>query len=122
MLTVCARSRTLPAALKPHLIADNYTTRKHLRVERWLAQHRQFQAHFVPTSSLWLNMVERWFREITTKRIRRGSFPSVDALAQAIEAYTAGPNENRRPLVRTADLKDILPRIMHDALDKMQYQ
>jgi transposase len=113
-----------PAELDLHLIADNYSTHKHPNVKKWLARHPRFHLHFVPTSSSWLNMVERWFREITTKRIRRGSFRSVDALVQAIQAFIAAHNEDPRPFVWTADLKDILPKIMraHEALDKMQYQ
>jgi len=113
-----------PAELDLHLIADNYGTHKHAQVKKWLAQHPRFHMHFVPTSSSWLNIVERWFREITTKRIRRDSFGSVDALVQTIEAYIARHNADPRPFVWTADLKDILPRIMraHEALDKMRNQ
>jgi transposase len=107
-----------------HLIADHYSTHKHATVKKWLAKPPRFHMHFVPTSSSWLNMVERWFREITTQRIRRGSFRSVDALVQAIQDFIAAHNEDPRPFVWTADLKDILPKIMraHEALDKMQYQ
>ena len=79
--------------------------------------------HFIPTSSSWLNMVERWFREITTKRIRRGSFRSVEQLEAAIQDFIDAHNDNPKPFVWTADLKDILPKIarVHDALDKAQY-
>jgi transposase len=113
-----------PAELDLHLIADNYGTHKHPQVKKWLAKHPRFHMHFVPTSSSWLNIVERWFREITTKRIRRDSFASVDALVQTIEAYIARHNADPRPFVWTADLKNILPKIMraHEALDKMQNQ
>ena len=113
-----------PVALDLHLIADNYGTHKHPNVKKWLARHPRFHMHFIPTSSSWLNMVERWFRNITTQRIRRGSFRSVDALVQAIQDFIAAHNEDPRPFVWTADLKDILPKIMraHDTLDKMQYQ
>ena len=113
-----------PAELDLHLIADNYSTHKHPNVNKWLARHPRFHLHFVPTSSSWLNMVERWFREITTKRIRWGSFRSVDALVHAIQDFIATHNEDPRPFVWTADLKDILPKIMraHEALDTMQYQ
>jgi len=113
-----------PAELDLHLIADNYSTHKHPKVKQWLAKHARFHMHFVPTSSSWLNMIERWFREITTQRIRRGSFRSVDALVQVIQDFIETHNEDPRPLVWTADLKDILPKIMraHEALDKMQYQ
>ena len=80
--------------------------------------------HFVPTSSSWLNMVERWFREITTKRIRRGSFRNVGVLEQAIYDYIAAHNQDPKPLVWTADLKDILPKILraHETMDTMQNQ
>jgi transposase len=113
-----------PPELDLHLIADHYSTHKHATVKKWLAKHPRFHMHFVPTSSSWLNLVERWFREITTQRIRRGSFRSVDALVQAIQDFIAAHNEDPRPFVWTADLKDILPKIMraHEALDKMQYQ
>lgn len=113
-----------PAELDLHLIADNYSTHKHPKVKAWLAKHRRFHMHFVPTSSSWLNMVERWFREITTKRIRRGSFHSVAQLEAAIRAFIDVHNENPRPFVWIADLKDILPKIQraHEALDKAKNQ
>src|SRR5450631_1470753 len=69
-----------PAGLDLHLIVDNYATHKHPNVQKWLKRHRRFRMHFIPTSSSWLNLVERWFREITDKRIRRGAFKSVDQL------------------------------------------
>ena len=113
-----------PAELDLHLIADNYSTHQHPKVKAWLARHPRFHMHFVPTSSSWLNLVERWFREITTKRIRRESFRSVDALVQVIQEFIDAHNENPRPLVWTADLKDILPKIMraHEALDTIKIQ
>lgn len=113
-----------PAELDLHLIADNYGTHKHAKVKAWLARHPRFHMHFVPTSSSWLNIVERWFREITTKRIRRGSFSSVAQLEAAIDAFIDTHNHDPKPLVWTADLKDILPKIMraHDALDKAENQ
>ena len=113
-----------PAELDLHLIADNYGTHKHAQVKKWLAQHPRFHMHFVPTSSSWLNIVERWFRDLTTRRIRRDSFRSVDALVQTIEAYIARHNADPRPLVWTADLKDILPKIMraHATLDTIKNQ
>jgi transposase len=113
-----------PAELDLHLIADNYSTHKHPKVKAWLARHPRFQMHFVPTSSSWLNLVERWLRELTVKRVRRGSFRSVAALVQAIDSYIAGHNETPRPLVWTADLADILPKIMraHAALDTIENQ
>lgn len=113
-----------PMHLDLHLIADNYSTHKHPKVKAWLAKHPRFHMHFVPTSSSWLNMVERWFREITTKRIRRDSFRSVEALEQAIDEYITAHNFDPKPFVWTADLKDILPKIdrAHKALDKVTNQ
>jgi transposase len=112
-----------PAHLDLHLIADNYSTHKHPKVKAWLTRHPRFHMHFIPTSSSWLNMIERWFREITTQRIRRGAFPSVDVLEKAIHDYIDTHNQDPRPFVWTADLKDILPKIVraHDAI-KLQYQ
>lgn len=113
-----------PAALDLHLIADNYGTHKHPKVKRWLARHPRFHMHFVPTSSSWLNIVERWFRDLTTRRIRRDSFASVEALIHTIERYIAHHNADPRPFVWTADLKDILPKIVqaHAALDTTKNQ
>jgi len=113
-----------PPELDLHLIVDNYSTHKHPRVRKWLAKHPRFHMHFIPTSSSWLNLVERWFREITTKRIRRGSFPSVAHLEKAINDYIVAHNQCPRPLVWTADLKDILPKIVraHQALDTVKNQ
>jgi transposase len=113
-----------PPELDLHLIADNYSTHKHAKVKAWLAKHPRFHIHFIPTSSSWLNMIERWFREITTKRIRRGSFRSVEQLEATIQDFIDTHNDDPRPFVWTADLKDILPKIMraHDALDKALYQ
>lgn len=113
-----------PTHLDLHLIADNYSTHKHPKVKAWLAKHPRFHMHFVPTSSSWLNMVERWFREITTKRIRRESFRSVEALEQAIDAYIAAHNFDPKPFVWTADLKDLLPKIAraHQAFDMVRNQ
>ena len=113
-----------PAELDLHLIVDNYGTHKHSKVRAWLAKHPRFNMHFIPTSSSWLNMVERWFREITTKRIRRGSFRSVAQLEAAIQAFIDAHNDDPKPFVWTADLKDILPKIAraHAALDKAEYQ
>ena len=77
---------TDPAA-QLHLVADNYATHKHPKVRRWLTRHPRFHMHFTPTSSSWLNLVERWFRDLTQKRLRRGTFTSVRQLQQAIFEY-----------------------------------
>ena len=84
-----------PAELDLHLIVDNYGTHKHPRVQSWIQRHPRFQLHFIPTSSSWVNMVERWFREITDKRIRRGFFRSVPDLIAAIEDYMNNYNQTR---------------------------
>jgi len=103
-------AETVPE-LDLHLIIDNYATHKHPRVTSWLRRHPRFHLHFIPTSSSWLNMVERWFREITDKRIRRGSFASVPELIAAIEAYLAGHNQNPRIFTWTATAERILAKI-----------
>lgn len=99
-----------PPELDLHLIIDNYATHKHPRVQSWLRRHPRFHLHFIPTSSSWLNMVERWFREITDKRIRRGSFASVPELIAAIEAYLDGHNQNPRIFTWTASAERILAK------------
>jgi transposase len=95
----------VPADLQVHLILDNYATHKTPEIQRWLLRHPRFQLHFTPTSGSWLNMVERWFAELTTKRIKRGSHTSVRALEKDIRDWTATWNENPRPYVwhKTAD-------------------
>ncbi len=111
-----------PAELDLHLIADNYATHKHPKVLAWLKRHPRFHMHFTPTSSSWLNMVERWFREITDKRIRRGVFHSVDQLIDAITAYIDQHNQQPEAFVWTAGVEAILDKVRRarDVLDKMQ--
>ena len=94
-----------------HLILDNYGTHKTPAVKRWFARHPQYHLHFTPTSGSWLNQVERFFAEITEKRIRRGAFRSVAALEEAIRDYLAHHNENPKPFVWTADADLILNRV-----------
>ena len=103
--------REFPQELDLHLIVDNYGTHKQPKVKRWLSKHRRFHLHFTPTSSSWLNLVERWFRELTTKRIRRGVFRSVPELVQAIEEYLQAHNENPKPFVWTATVEKILEKV-----------
>jgi transposase len=100
-----------PAGLDLHLIVDNYGTHKHPRVKSWLRRHPRFHLHFIPTSSSWLNMVERWFREITDKRIRRGTFQSVPDLIAAIMDYLENHNQNPRVFVWSAPADKILAKI-----------
>ncbi len=100
-----------PAEAPLHLIVDNYGTHKEKSVQKWLARHPRFHLHFTPTSSSWLNLVERWFREITEKRIRRGSFVSVPQLITAINEYLAASNEDPKPFVWRASVQAILNKI-----------
>ena len=100
-----------PADLDLHLIVDNYSTHKSPQVKRWLAKHPRFHLHFVPTSSSWLNMVERWFGQITQKRIRRGTFKSVPQLITAITEYVDNYNGDPKPFVWTKDADMILAKI-----------
>jgi transposase len=103
--------REVPKSLAVHLILDNYATHKHPDVKAWMASHPRFHLHFTPTSSSWLNLVERWFRELTDKALRRGSFNSVPDLIAAIEEYTAARNDNPKPFVWTATTESILAKV-----------
>ncbi len=103
--------RTVEKGLDVHLIADNYATHKHPEVTAWLAKHPRFHMHFIPTSSSWLNLVERWFRDITTKRIRRGTFESVPDLVKAIEGYIATNNNSPAPFVWTKTASEIIAKV-----------
>jgi len=94
-----------------HIIADNYGTHKHPTVQSWLKKRPRFHMHFTPTSSSWLNMIERWFAEITRKRIRRGVFKSVPELVEAIMEYIKVNNENPKPFVWTKKVKEILEKV-----------
>src|SRR6059036_1013540 len=111
----------MPAALELHLIVDNYGTHKHPRVKAWLRRHPRFHLHFIPTSSSWLNLVERWFREITEKRIRRGSFENVPALIRAITDYLENHNQNPKVFVWSAPVERIMAKIAKckEALDAL---
>ncbi|MGV9713902.1 IS630 family transposase [Gordonia sp. NPDC003424] len=101
----------VPAGLAVHLILDNYATHKHPAVQRWLQRHKRFHLHFTPTSSSWMNQVERWFRDLTDKNIRRGVFPSVGDLIASIEEYLNTHNENPKPYVWTATAESILAKV-----------
>ena len=96
---------------RSHLILDNYATHKHPDVKSWLDKHPRFHLHFTPTSSSWLNLVERWFREITDKAIRRGVFPSVPDLISAIENYLNAHNDDPKPFVWVASAESILEKV-----------
>ena len=105
-----------------HLIVDNYATHKHPKVQRWLARHKRFQVHFTPTSASWLNMIERFFRDLTANRVRRGVFRSVAELQDAIDAYIQQHNQQPKPFVWTAKASDILEKVKRGraALHKLQ--
>jgi transposase len=114
--------RETPPDLDLHLIVDNYATHKHANVKRWLDKHPRFHIHFTPTSSSWLNLVERWFGEITDKRIRRGVFKSERDLINAITDYIENHNANPRTYTWTAKADDILKKVRRAraVLDKME--
>jgi transposase len=101
---------TLPE-LDLHLIVDNYCTHKSPLVKNWIKRHPRFHLHFIPTSSSWLNMIERWFRDITDKAIRRGVFTSVPALVKAIEQYLTAHNANPKIFTWTKDADTILAKV-----------
>jgi transposase len=100
-----------PPELDLHLIVDNYSTHKSPRVKHWLKQHPRFHLHFIPTSSSWLNMIERWFRNITDKTIRRGVFKSVQSLIQTIQQYLDAHNAEPKIFTWTKDADTILAKI-----------
>jgi len=100
-----------PGQTPLHLVMDNYGTHKHPRVQAWLKRHPRFTPHFVPTSSSWLNLVERWFGELTSKRVRRGSFYSVQDLETAITEFLEAWNENPNPFVWTATVDSIQEKL-----------
>ena len=104
--------RETPKDKTLHLIADNYATHKHPVVQEWLAKHPRFVMHFTPTSASWLNMVERFFRDITTERLRRGVFTSVPKLITAIDQYIAHHNTDPKPFIWTKSARDILQKVI----------
>jgi transposase len=103
--------RQVPKNLQVHLILDNYATHKHPDVKRWLTRHKRFHLHFTPTSSSWLNQVERWFRELTDKNLRRGIFGSVPDLIASIEDYLDAHNDDPQPYIWTATAESILAKV-----------
>lgn len=103
--------RETPKDMQLHLILDNYGTHNHPNVKKWLSKHKRFHLHFTPTGSSWLNLVERWFGEITRKRIRRGVFKSVPDLVSTIEEFIAANNDNPKPFVWTKKANEILDKV-----------
>ena len=100
-----------PSALDLHMIVDNSATHKHPRVKSWLTRHPRFHLHFIPTSSSWVNMVERWFRDLTEKRIRRGVFTNVPELIEAIHEYLDNHNQHPKIFKWTASVEQILAKV-----------
>jgi transposase len=100
-----------PPERELHLILDNYATHKHPKVQKWLAKHPRFHLHFTPTSASWLNMVERFFRDLTVNRLRRGVFHSLPELVSALEKYLAEHNNEPKPYIWTAKATDILAKV-----------
>jgi len=100
-----------PPGKQLHLIVDNYATHKHPRVQKWLARHPRFHIHFTPTSSSWLNMVERFFRDLTQNSLRRGVFHNVGELVTAIGNYIEQHNQKPKPFIWTAKATDILEKV-----------
>lgn len=111
-----------PTGKELHIIADNYATHKHPKVQRWLARHPRFHMHFTPTSASWLNMVERFFRDLTEHRLRRGVFRNVEELITTIDSYVDQHNEQPKPFIWTAKASDILEKVKRAraALDNTQ--
>lgn len=103
--------QTIPPDRQLHLICDNYATHKHPKVQRWLARHPRFHLHFTPTSASWLNMVERFFRDLTQNRLRRGVFRDLEELIMAIGTYIDRHNESPKPFIWTARAADILEKV-----------
>lgn len=114
--------KAVPARQDVHLVLDNYATHKTPDVKAWLAKHPRFKLHFTPTSASWLNLVERFFAEITSRRIRRGSYSSVDDLEATIFEYLAHHNEKPKPFKWTKTAEDILTRERRalNALDEIR--
>lgn len=103
--------REFPGPVPLHLVIDNYGTHQHPNVQAWLKRHRRFKLHFTPTSGSWLNLVERWFAELTQKAVRRGSFSSVPDLEAAIAGFLKAWNRNPKPFVWTASVESIMAKL-----------
>jgi transposase len=103
--------QTVPAGKEIYLICDNYATHKHENVKRWLEKHKRFHVRFTPTSASWLNMVERFFRDLTSNQLRRGVFRDLEQLIMAIGEYIDGHNQNPKPFIWTAKANDILQTV-----------
>ena len=103
--------RSVPQDKEIHLICDNYATHKHPKVKAWFARNRRFHCHFTPTSASWLNMIERFFRDLSERCVRRGVFTSVKELDAAVKGYSEQHNQNPKPFIWTAKANDILAKV-----------
>jgi transposase len=103
--------QTVPVGKEIYLICDNYATHKHERVQRWLEAHKRFHVCFTPTSACWLNMVERFFRDLTENQLRRGVFQDLEQLITTIGNYIDHHNKNPKPFIWTAKASDILEKV-----------
>ncbi len=105
-----------------HLIVDNYATHKHNKVKKWLRRHPRFHVHFIPTSSSWLNVIERFFRDLDVKRLKRGVFKNVPDVVAAISGYIDAHNEDPNPIIWSATADKILEKVgrARPALDNLQ--
>jgi transposase len=103
--------QTVTSEKQIHIICDNYATHKHERVQRWMDRHKRFHVHFTPTSASWLNMIERFFRDLTENRIRRGIVQDLEQLILAIGDYIDRHNDNPKPFIWTAKANDILEKV-----------
>ena len=110
-----------PGGVEVHLICDNYATHKHPKAQAWAKRNARFHFHFTPTSASWLNMVERFFRDLTDKALRRGSFYNVNDLIGAIDQYINAHNADPKPIIWTASANDILAKVKRArrAMDKL---
>lgn len=115
--------RSVDKQLDVHLIVDNYCTHKHHQVKTWLEKHSRFHVHFIPTSSSWLNMVERFFGKITDERIRRGVFRSTVELIEAIHEYIESHNKNPKPFIWSKNADQIIGKLkpIYGMMDKTMY-
>ena len=113
--------KSVPLKKEIHIICDNYATHKHAKVLAWQQRNKRFHFHFTPTSASWLNMVERFFRDITENQLRREVFKSTQELIDCINQYLEGHNKNPKPFIWTATATDILEKVKRgrDKLNKL---
>ena len=114
--------RSIDRSKEVHIIADNYATHKHPRVRRWLDRHPRFHVHFTPTGTSWLNMVERFFRDLTVNRVRRGVFTSVPDLELALHDYVRVHNREPKPFIWTKSANDILQKVTRARASANKYR